>query len=396
MQRILATLVISTLIGIVSSEAAPKFRFIYNSDGGNIFIYKKPPMTPEDVYRYVDEVAETSATSFFVCPNYCQPMMFRSEFTGLIGDDATEEQEKKIQEEGLEKNVSLERAILNLRGLIEQGHDPVGIILDRAKEKGLEAFLSFRLNEIHSVEKPEGLIITDFWREHPEWRVAEEGHEVGPIYAEIIGPRVHPIVSSWFWGGLNFAIPEVRARRLAQLRECCERYPQLDGLEIDFQRFPVYFKEGEEKDHIETMTEWMRQVREMVDEVSETRDKPILLTARIMATPKQNLGIGLDPFTWAKEGLIDFAVISHYLRNDYTLPVMEFREQMPKDFPLYASIEVEPKPENYIKLARELWDQKPDGIYLFNFFTSREGAKEPPFHIFNQIGHPEWIPESTE
>ncbi len=36
----------------------------------NMFIYKKPPMTPEMLYPYIDEVAETGVTSFFMCPNY--------------------------------------------------------------------------------------------------------------------------------------------------------------------------------------------------------------------------------------------------------------------------------------------------------------------------------------
>ena len=32
---------------------------------------------------------------------------------------------------------------------------------------------------------------------------------------------------------------------------------------------------------------------------------------------------------WAKEGLIDFVVISHYLRNDFPLPVAEYRRLLP-------------------------------------------------------------------
>jgi hypothetical protein len=314
----------------------------------------------------------------------------------MVGDTASEEQEKEIQAVGPEKSSSVERAILNLRGLVDQGHDPLGLILDRAKEKGLETFLSFRLNEIHNVEQPDSLILTDFWREHPEWRVAEEGHSIGSLYQEVLGPRVHPIVASWFWGALDFAVPEVRSRRLAQLRECCERYPQLDGLEIDFQRFPIYFKEGEEGRHIETMTRWMREVREMTHEVSKGRQKPLLLSARILATPEQNLGIGLDPAAWAQSKLLDFVVVSHYLRNDYTLPIPAFRKIFPEGFPVYASIEVEPTREKYLDLAKELWAQKPDGIYLFNFFTAREGGKEPPFGILEQIAHPQRVANATE
>ena len=396
MNKLLAATLLFALTHSAFAGDAPKHRFIYNSDGGNMFIYKEPPMSPEDVYSYVDEVVGTSVTSFFVSPNYGQPLLFPSEVTGMIGDNATEEQEEKIQEIGPEKESSMERAILNLRGLVSQGQDPFGVILDRAKDQGLETFISFRLNEIHNVQEPESLLLTDFWREHPDWRVGEEGDEVGELYQEIIGPRVHPIVSSWFWGALNFAIPEVREYALAQLQECAERYPQADGIEIDFQRFPIYFKQGEEKEHIGTMTDWLREVRKVVDEVSKKRGRPLLLSARILAKPEQNLGIGLDPETWAKEGLLDFMVVSHYLRNDYTLPIDEFRKIVLEGYPLYASIEVEPTREKFLEIARPLWEKNPDGIYLFNFFTSREGGREPPFDLLNQLGYAETLPSATE
>lgn len=386
--RLAAILSFAAAPVVVWAESERPFRFIYNSDGGNIFIDKPPPMQPEDVFSYVDEVADSSVTSFFVSPNYGQPLLFPNRTAGMIGDNASEEQEKGILEVGRTKAVSMERAILNLRGLIEQGDDPFGIILDRAKEKGLETFISFRLNEIHNVEEPESLLLTDFWRDHPEWRVAEIGHEPGPVYKEILGPRVHPIVASWFWGALDYSVPEVQKYFLDQLQECCERYPQIDGLELDFQRFPIYFKEGEEKTNIPKMTAWVREVREMVLEIGNRKDRPIRLSARILARPEQNLAIGLDPFAWAAEGLIDFVVVSHYLRNDYTLPVGEFRSRLPKGFPVYASIEVEPTEEDFQRIAGDLWKERPDGIYLFNFFTWRERGKEPPFEILNELGRP--------
>jgi hypothetical protein len=40
----------------------------------------------------------------------------------------------------------------------------------------------------------------------------------------------------------NFAVPEVRAQKLALIRELCENY-DLDGLELDFLRFYSYFRE---------------------------------------------------------------------------------------------------------------------------------------------------------
>ena len=48
----------------------------------------------------------------------------------------------------------------------------------------------------------------------------------------------------------------------------------------------------------------------------------------------------------------------------------------------------------YRKGARHLWNEGADGIYLFNFFTTRERgseAFEPPFSVLREIGDPKTI-----
>ena len=278
--------------------------------------------------------------------------------------------------------------------MVAAGHDPIGLVVDRAREKGLEVFITWRLNEIHDVQNAESLIVTKFWRDHPEWRVGKHGDEILPLYKEIIGGNseraVHPIVASWFPGALNFAIPEVRALRLAELRECCERY-EIDGLDLDFQRFPIYFPQAAGAQHIAVMSDWVREVRQMTREVGEKRGRPLQLSARILARPEQNRGIGLDPVAWANEGLVDFLVVSHYLRNDFSLPVKEYRRLVPDSLPLYGSIEVEPSTDTYRDIARKLWEDGADGILLFNFFTSRENRGEPPFELLSELGDPATI-----
>ncbi len=248
-------------------------------------------------------------------------------------------------------------------------------------------FASFRLNEVHAVDEPDHLILSRFWKEHPEWRVGAKGDPVAPIYQEILGPNVHPIVASWLWGGMNFAIPEVRALRLAELRELCEDY-DIDGLDLDFQRFPIYFPMGSEAQHLTVMTEWMREVRRMTREVGEKRGRPILLSARTMARPEQNTAIGIDPISWANEDLLDFVTVSHYLRNDYPLPIADYRRLLPESMPIYASIEVEPTEARYVELASNLWKAGADGLMVFNFFTTLERGEAPPFPILAKIAAP--------
>jgi len=362
------------------------YRLIYNSDGNNMFIYQEPPMTPETLYPYIDEAAQTGVTTFFICPNIGMTMNYPTKVGDMIGEHASPELATRIAPDAAA--MTNERGVVNLRALINAGYDPIGLVIDRARRHGMEAFVTFRLNEVHAVEQKDHLIFSRFWKEHPEWRIGKNGDPLPPVYLDILGPNTHPIVAGWLPAGLNFAMPQVRAHRLAQLRELCERY-DIDGLDLDFQRFPMYFKPGEESRHIETMTEWMRQVRAMTREVAAKRGRPLLLSARIMARPEQNRAIGLDPLTWAREGLVDFVVVSHYLRNDFYLPVRQYRALLPGGFPLYASIEVAPDAETYRRIARQLWQDGVDGILLFNFFTTRERGKEPPFQIIHEIGLPD-------
>jgi hypothetical protein len=400
---VLAAVVLTTSLGsdLSAEEYERPRRFIYNSDGVNIFIDRKPPMSPEDVYAYVDEVADTQVTTFFICPYYCMPMLYPSEVTEMIGSLMTQEQWDHVMRVGPEPDSkgTQERGMANLRGLVDAGHDPIGLVVDRAREKKLEVFITFRLNEIHDVQNPDSLLVSRFWREHPEWRVGKLGDEIHPKFKAIIGGRpdyqVNPIVASWFPGALNFAIPEVRAVRLAELRECAERY-DIDGIDLDFQRFPIYFPQDEGPEHTATMTQWVREVRDMTREVGKRRGRPLIVSARILAKPEQNLSIGLDPVAWASEGLVDFIVVSHYLRNDFPLPIAEYRKLLPKSMPIYGSIEVERKKDDYRIIARKLWKDGADGILLFNFFTGRESGKQPPFELLDELGDPSTVKHGGE
>lgn len=365
-------------------------RFIYNSDGDNMFIYREPPMKPEDVWPYVDEIAGTGVTTLFMCPNIGMNVNYPGAVSDRIGTQVSPALADSLKDPAATRPVSLERAAVNLDSLLQGGHDPLRVVSDRAREKKLEVFLTFRLNEVHAVEQSDSLLLSRFWKQHPEWRIGKPGDPLPAVYQEILGPNTAPIVAQWLPGGLNFAVPEVRAQRLAELRECCERYP-VDGLDLDFQRFPMYFPPGKEADHIADMTDWVRQVRAMTREIGRDRGRPLQLCARIMARPAQNTAIGLDPVTWVKEGWLDFVVVSHYLRNDFVLPIEEYRELLPPSCPIYASIEVAPDADTYRRIARELWGKAVDGLMLFNFFTTRENGKEPPFHLLNELGNPATI-----
>lgn len=373
-------------------QPARRRRFVYNCDADNLFLYADPPMQPQDVRTQIDAFCGTGLTTLFMCPNYGMAPNFPSSVTPMFGTAVSAELAATLDPPGGTRSYTMERAAVNLASLVAAGHDPLGLVIDHARARGLETFITFRLNEVHCVEEPDSLLFCPFWREHPEWRIGCAGDPLPQVHLDILGPNTHPIVASWLPAGLDFAIPEVRAYRLAELRECCERFA-VDGIDLDFQRFPMYFRPGEEEQGVATMTAWMREVRAMTRAAAAARGRDIPLSVRVMARPEQNRAIGIDPIAWAHEGLVDIVVASHYLRNDFPLPVAEYRSLLPPEVPLIASIEIEREPDTYRRMARDLWSGGADGIMLFNFFAAREAGKEPPVHLFNELGDPARIRE---
>jgi len=367
------------------------YRFLYNMDANSSFIYAEPPMQKEQVLPYVDELADAKVTTLLISPYVGMVMNFPSKHARMLGTGEDSETIKTYEAEGKEKPASLGRGALNLRALVDAGHDPLGLMIDRAKERGMEAFISVRLNEVHWVNKPDtypyNLIISNFWREHPEYWIGKPEDKLPELHLEILGKRTSPVVAGWLPGGLNFAIKEVRDWRLLQIEEFLDRY-DVDGIELDFQRFPMYFKHEEAKTQTKTMNGFVNEVRYLTDKASKKRGHKVMVTARVMAKPEQNKQLGLDPVAWAENGSLDFLIVSHYLRNDFDLPIKQYRNMLPKGLPIYGSIEVEPKAERYRELAGNLHKAKVDGIYLFNYFTCRERGNEPDFDLAEELADP--------
>lgn len=393
-------IVVAGTLEVDAAERQQSARYIYNSDADNMFIYKGPPMQPEDVYPYIDQVAAAGVTTFSMSPNDGMVMNFPSQHARMLGDEDDPEIVKQIEKDGRSRPGTLARAALNYRAFVEQGTDAMAIAIERAKEQGMEVFLSFRMNEVHGTDTPDkfpyNLILSRFWREYPEYWIGQPGDELSQLHQDILGPRTSPVVGKWLPGGLDFAHEEVRQRRFDQIKECLERY-DVDGLEMDFQRFPIYFKYGEEEQNLDVMTEFIRSLRQLTNGLGDKRGRSMLLSARVMARPEQNKAIGMDVFRWVDEGLIDFLIASHYLRNDFPLPVKEYRDRMPRGMPLYASIEVEPKADTYRTFARQLYAEGVDGLMLFNYFTRRESGNEPDFELVRELSDPKTIrePESN-
>jgi len=338
-------------------------RILYNCDGCSCMFYKKDVYTPseitqDDLRAITDELKqpESQVDTFLLCVN-AQVLFYPSKVGTMIGSVMSADDRK-----GLPAHV--QQWIVNLEGFHASGVDPYAVILAEAKKRGLETLISYRMNDAHG----NNFLLSAFHHEHPEYRLN---------------------------GGLEFGQEPVRDYTFRIIEEIAQRY-DCDGIELDFNRFPTYFSGGESEERIATINSLVERIRTMIEGESKRRNRRLVLAARVPTSYQQCQEIGLDPVAWANEGWIDFLTVSEFLFVRYDLPVKPWTEKV-QPVPVYASIECTEgskleqclTAEKYRRASRHLWSDGADGIYLFNFFTTREWhdqSFEPPFEVLEELG----------
>ncbi len=343
-------------------------RIIYNLDGDSCMVYKKgvyrpTEITADDLRAIVDEISQPGSQVDTLLVNVlAQAMYYPTKIGTMRGTISTPEDRAKW-------HAWEQQRFATMNNFYSRGEDPYAILLAQARKRGLEAMLSFRVNDAHGYE----MLLSQFWRDHPEYRIG---------------------------GSLNFAIPEVREHVFQLVREAVQRY-DCDGIELDFQRHPRYFKpETPPAERRAAMNDFVERCHQMIVEESAKRKKKLVLAARVPTSTEQAQELGEDAAHWAEQKWIDFVTVADFLFYRSDLPIAPWRQKI-KNVPFYASIEGwtsdpsgkddkgHPTADEYRRAALYLWKEGVDGIYLFNFFTPREDgprAKEPPFEVLSELG----------
>ncbi len=265
--------------------------------------------------------------------------------------------------------------------------DPVEITLAEARKHGISPFISWRMNDLHQTHYNETRVppvMDDLWIDHPEMRLSA--------------------------GNMNYMISEVRQWYFDILQELVSRY-DIDGLELDFMRYPLYFEPAETEKGIPVMTEFVRRIRKMTDA------KGIKLAVRVPASPKKAVGAGLDVADWKAQGLIDLITVSTYYKISPEQNIEEYRDLPGKaevfgelHFITFSGVGTEvarfTTREIYETLGASLLERGADGLSFFNFAYVRDHHfsearqrrymdREPDFSIFADLknaGHLKKMP----
>ena len=376
---------------LVSHSDTPiRHRLIYNCDGTDLlgnFMHNRRPLSMADLHAYVDTVASTPVTTFMICSG-SDFVYYRSKYGRVFGDDRNGTLGCGSDTAALRNYRSY---YLNHLNLENEGSDLIETSLRRASEKGMEAFITYRMNDLHfadtALQCP--VIYPDFWIAHPEYWLNED-----------IG---------WHSAGApDFAIKEVRNHKLAIITEQLEKYGHLiDGYDLDFMRFMVFFRSTEGEKNAPLMTDLVREVRARVDETSARTGKKILLSVRVPPDVDFCLQKGLDVREWVRQGLVDFVSIGIHWIGNPSLPVATFRSQLGyPEIPLYASIDDGGyKPREFYShgmyrgMASRIYGQGGDGIYLFNYFFGEHMARLsgqttfPAGQLYDQVRTPRLLHE---
>jgi hypothetical protein len=376
LRRVITSLAIVFAIGLDAPAVArdnpsPHRRLLYNFDGDSCMFTKaggkgSVAITVDDVKRLIEEVAfeGSQVDTVLVCIN-AQVTYYPSKVGTLRGALST-----PAERDGWP--ASEKQRFENLKRFFDAGVDPYAIMLAESKRRGREALLSYRVNDAHG----NNFLRTQFWVDHPDWRLAG--------------------------GALDFSHEEVRNYVFRLIEEAVRRY-DCDGIEIDFNRFPTFFKGGTTDERVAKMNSLVGRVRKMLDDIGGKRGRRLLLAVRVPSNygrtpplPASSREIGCDVAAWARNGWVDFVTVSEFLHVRYDLPIEPWKTAI-RNVSVYGGIECAESgskdkhltPEKYRRAARNLWQGGADGIYLFNFFTTREyGAEawEPPFQVLRALG----------
>ena len=269
-----------------------------------------------------------------------------------------------------------------LIALKKLGTDPLAVVVDYAHQNNIEFFWSYRMND------PEDSYVN--WdlsrrkRQHPKWLMGVKSDWDHTKQTE---------AKTW-WALWDFSRPEVRDHILRIFEDVCQRY-DIDGIELDFIRHPLYFRPNldghpAKPEHVAMMTDLVRRIRAMTEYEAARRGRPILVSARSPLSVESGLSIGLDVPTYLKEDLIDILIAGQdYVQMGVAASLKDMVDLGHQyQVPVYALI-VPPKPyavysdnRAWRGAAMNRWYWGADGIYTFNLSPT---APDERFRHFGSV-----------
>ena len=260
---------------------ADKKEVMFYTDGRHSSVYMhEPPMYKQQYVEPIDELLDLGIDTITYAVGDCSVLLYDTKVGELWGHNVD-----------LTNHPIWWKAARNVKSMIDRGIDPLMLVCEHAKSKGFQFLPSLLLNMGHTAHgRITNCRVADFTTEHPEWVVGEE-----PEYPEAEFDQANR---------LSYAVPEVRENRLNVIRELICDYPS-DGIEINMADYVPFVARKEVEEHTSTLTDWLKQIKDICDRASETQGIKKRLVLRMNSTVSGNKAMGLDVEKWIKDEIFD-------------------------------------------------------------------------------------------
>jgi len=340
---------------------------ILNYDSTDLFYFNPPDKINGQVVDEQIDVFAGAGVSVLMCNVNAQRTNYNSEafdsfWSGL--DTQAGDEQPFLQNMAPASRRGYRRMIESMKALNDQGVDYPARVIARCRHNRISPWISLRMNDIHNNDEAQHPIHSTFWKNHHEcWRVSDR--------------RI-----DYYDRALDYSHQAVRDRFWRLIEEVLQRY-DMDGLELDFMREPYLFKPGHEREGGLVLNDWLKQVRQLVDQAASRRGHAIKMGVRVPADPVTAQNLGLDAVQWAQQGLVDLIVATpRWATMDTQMPLtiwkrmlaaspvslaggLEIREQAYPDGPARLAL-----PETAIGAAVGVLSSGADAVYLFNYFST--------------------------
>ena len=398
MKKTLVGFIVGFLLCAAATETPrvrPDFGVVFNDDADLAFVVPDRAKAEEFLRLNVSALADTPVKTFVYCIGMGGDLLYyNTEVASRVGwRKSPDEKPGSLMEKRME----------NARVCLAQGADAVRTAGETAKQLGLRFIPSLRMNDAHFMANPDAHAMTsEFWFKHRhEYTIKESPLAFQAAYGNL----------------LDYTHAAVRQLRLDTVFEALARNRELvDGFELDFNRFQVFFPKGKATVGAPLITELVRRVRARLDELAVSEKRPMYLFVRVPPSVTDCTTAGLEVERWMREGLVDLVSPAQIMTLAGDMPIADLvalgkqhgvrvhaslypRTAWRLPFPAagenrYAGTavgrngtleEIRGAAANYRAMGA-------DGFYLFNFYNAF-GAERPHddrlYHVFRDLARTE-------
>ncbi len=319
-----------------------------------LIVCHKKDNSPQYIASFIEKLEGTDVDAVMCCPTAWRANVYPSE---------VDPQWKKYTPEQVSPKF---RPFDYIMEYIHSGGDPVKETLDACRKCGKDFFISYRMNDHHYIADVTWPTHNFFWREHPEYWLGDT--DTSPYARGKDNVRL-----------LDYRIPEVRDYYYSILEELCTNY-DVDGVELDFQRFPRFFHNDKIEEGTQVMTAFVQRIRKMLDATGRRRDKSLKLCVRVPETVAKCEEAGLDVVGWDARGLVDMINVSSFYIHTMELGIEEFQAKTQRakiygemNYVTFQNSKVSTFARRYTTIAAyrasalNLFHRGADGLSLFNY-----------------------------